>query len=269
MVKMIESKINGYNLSQSRSSFLYWILVAFTPLISYSQVILIDPGHGGDDCGARAVITIDDKQKEVCEKDLALSISKKIQQELKDEYQVFLTRSVDRSLSLQQRADIADRVQADIFISVHLNASTARSSHGFETFYLNNHNNAAVKRVEAIENRDSEGDQIVINQILADLVIERTAPSSKKLANLIHQHINQQVQSRHQLVDRGVKPALFYVLALSKRPATLLEAGFITNDKEIHTILSEEFQRDYAKSVAKGVREYFKSKSRSVRRNLF
>lgn len=238
------------------------MFIIFFILLSSSikaQTVLIDPGHGGSDCGAKAQVQINGKNITVCEKDLALSISKKIKEELDSEFNVFLTRSIDRDLELQERADIADRVQADIFLSVHLNASTSRSSHGYETFYLNNHDNAAVRRVEAIENRDLEGDQIVINQILADLVIERTAPRSKKLAGLIHQHINKRVQDKYQLVDRGKKPALFYVLALSKRPAALLEAGFITNDQEIHTILSPEFQRDYARSVAEGVRKYFKS----------
>ena len=234
------------------------MIAIFFHYTTLAQTVLIDPGHGGDDCGAKAEISFNGETQVICEKDLALSISLKIKEELGSDFNVFLTRSIDRNLELQERADIADRVQADIFLSVHLNASTSRSSHGLETFYLDNHDNAAVKRVEAIENRDSEGDQIVINQILADLVIERTAPRSKKLAGLIHQHINKRVQDKYQLVDRGKKPALFYVLALSKRPAALLEAGFVTNDQEIHTILSPEFQRDYAKSVAEGVRQYFK-----------
>ena len=230
-------------------------LIVFT---GHSQTILIDPGHGGSDCGAKAQVKMNGQTRTICEKDLALQIAKRIKEHLDDDFKVFLTRSVDRDISLQERADIAERVQADIFLSVHLNASSARASHGYETFYLNNHENAAVQRLESIENRDSEGDQIVINQILADLVIERTAPRSKKLAGLIHQHINTRVQNKYNLVDRGKKPALFYVLALSKRPAALLEAGFITNDNEIHTILSKSFQEDYAKSVAQGVRKYFK-----------
>lgn len=238
--------------------FAFFLLLSITSVSA--QVVLIDPGHGGSDCGAKATVKLDGKNQVICEKDLALSIALKIQEELKDDFNVFLTRSIDRDLDLQERADIADRVQADIFISVHLNASHSRTSHGFETYYLNNHDNAAVRRVEEIENVDSEGDQIVINQILADLVIERTAPSSKKLANLIHQNIGQRIENKYSLVDRGVKPALFYVLALSKRPATLLEAGFITNDQEIHTILSPQFQRDYAQSVANGVRKYFKER---------
>lgn len=236
------------------------LLILFSNL-SYAQTVLIDPGHGGDDCGAQAFVEIEGKRQRICEKDLALSISKKIQAELQKstDFKVYLTRSFDRNLGLQERADIAENVRADIFVSVHLNAAHDAGSHGFETFYLSNHNNEAVRKVEAIENRNSEGDQIVINQILADLVIERTAPSSKRLADLIHQRISEKARQKYRLVDRGVKPALFYVLALSKRPATLLEAGFITNHQEVHTILSEEFQLDYARSVAQGIKEYFKN----------
>jgi N-acetylmuramoyl-L-alanine amidase len=227
---------------------------------SISQTILIDPGHGGEDCGAKSFLKRKGKNKEkICEKDVALSISKKIQQNLSDtSYQVFLTRSIDREVTLEERARLADVLKADLFISVHINASTASGSNGFETFYLNNHDSAAVRRVEEIENRDTDGELNMVDKILTDLVIERTAPRSKHLADNIHMHIAKNIQKTYNLSDRGVKPALFYVLALTKRPAILLEAGFLSNKKELKMVTSDRFQDLYAKGVAQGLKEYLK-----------
>lgn len=225
---------------------------------AFSQIILIDPGHGGEDCGAKNSITINKLKKEICEKDIALSISQKIQEKLSKHYQTFLTRSIDKNLSLEERARLADTVKADLFISVHINASAIRGTQGFETFYLNNHDSAAVRRVEEIENRNTSGELTMVDKILVDLVIERTAPRSKKLATTVHEHIGKKVRKRFKVSDRGVKPALFYVLALTKRPAILLEPGFLSNENELKMVLSNEFQEAYASGVAEGVMEYLK-----------
>lgn len=241
--------------------------LTFIYLLSFStgssaQVILIDPGHGGEDCGAMAYLKKNKGKKVqvICEKDIALKIAKKIQRQLRKDFKVYLTRSIDSTLTLDKRADMADKIRADIFISIHLNSSTTKRGHGYETFYLSNHNDEAVKKIEKIENKNKKGEQVIINQILADLVIDRTAPQSKKLATLLHQEITKKIKVKFKLVDRGIKPALFYVLALSKRTSVLLEAGFISNDKEIKKVLSNDFQSRYAAAVAIGIRKYFSKK---------
>lgn len=245
-----------------------FIMISFLGLLSgfaSAQVVLIDPGHGGEDCGAKTVYKKKKKTKkgqQICEKDLALRIAKKIQHKLKKNYQVYLTRSLDRTLTLEERAALADKIKADIFVSVHLNSAHTKRGHGYETYYLDNHKDEAVKKIESIENRDAKGDELIINQILADLVIQRTAPSSKRLATLIHNNITKRVKRKFKLTDRGIKPALFYVLALSKRPSVLLEAGFISNDKDIEKILSDSFQNRYADGVTRGIRAYFKKKKK-------
>lgn len=248
---------------------LFFTLVLILSNISYAQVILIDPGHGGDDCGARTKKTDGKKVvSEICEKDVALSFAKKIHEKLSPHFTTYLTRSVDRTVTLEERAELAEKIKATLFISVHINSSEAKSSHGYETFYLDNHNNIAVRKVEQVENRNAKGEEVVINQILTDLVIERTAPESKALATVIHQQINKDVQKRFKLIDRGMKPALFYVLALSKRPAVLLEPGFLSNSSEMNKILSEDFQEAYSNAVATGIINFYKSKNKA-RPSLF
>jgi len=237
---------------------LFWGIV-FNPL--FGMTVLIDPGHGGEDKGASANILIGKKKIEVFEKDLALSMAKKIQFELnKKKISAFLTRSLDRTITLDERAQLADKLKADIYISVHLNASSKKEPRGFETYYLDNHNDGAIKKVEEAENKMLQGEDLIIQQILTDLVIGKTVETSKRLASFIHQKIYANVGQSHKMNDRGIKPGLFYVLALAKRPAVLLEVGFMSNQKEVNLILSEKFQNDYAKSVAEGVSQYISSK---------
>lgn len=227
-------------------------------------MVLIDPGHGGEDLGAVGQIGVGQKHKEIAiyEKDIALDLSKKILAELKRKgIKGFLSRSIDRTVTLADRAQMAEKIKADLYISVHLNASTQKEPRGFETYYLDNHQDAAVKKVEEAENKDLSGEALIVNQILTDLVIDKTVETSKGLALKIHNQIHADIGRSFGLVNRGIKPGLFYVLALAKRPAILLEVGFISNEKELKRLMTKEFQQRYAKAVAKGIAEYLKKKS--------
>lgn len=240
-------------------TLLILFLIGFTSSVM-AQSILIDPGHGGEDCGAKGKLWVGKTLKVICEKDIALSIAKIIHKDLAKDFSAYLTRSLDRTVTLEERAALADKIKADIFISIHINASTSKSSHGLETFYLDNHDNAAVKKVEQVENKNLKGEQVIINKILADLVIDRTAPSSRKMAKLVHSEISKKISKKYGITDRGVKPAIFYVMALSKRPSILLEVGFMTNTRELKKMRTKKFQTDYANAVSRGVRKYFKKK---------
>lgn len=246
----------------SRLKIFLLTIILLPQAICLGQVILIDPGHGGEDCGAKGhyikVIRNKKIKKTICEKDLALQMALKLRDRLKKHYSTYLTRSIDRTISLKERAQLAEKVKADIFISIHLNASHSKHSHGFETYFLNNHNDKVIKKIEKIENSELTGKDAIIKQILIDLVIERTAPQSRALAKMIHKNIKRKIIKKHKIFDRGIKPAIFYVLALSKRPAVLLEAGFLSNPKETKKLLSKKFQMNYTLGVYQGIKEYYK-----------
>ncbi len=227
--------------------FLFFLL----SLEASAAVILIDPGHGGEDMGAKAL-----GKSSMKEKDLTLQIATRIQEKLSRKHISYLTRSIDRTVTLVERAEMAEKVKADLFISVHINSNTNPSSHGFETFYLDNHDEVANKKVESVENAGVEGDDKVINQILIDLVIQNTVKSSRKLAQMIHANVANRVGRNFNITNRGVKPGLFYVLALSKRPGVLLEVGFISNKDELKKMASVSFQEAYAKSVSEAIEKY-------------
>jgi len=243
--------------------FKYFLFIfSFTLNCHYSwaglknHVILVDPGHGGEDCGAKAILKNRQGNKTVCEKDLALMISKRLNLILKKKYHSYLTRSIDRTLSLDERAQLADKVNADYFISLHVNAHESGAPNGLEIFYLDNHNDVAVKKIEGVENKDLKGENVIINQILADLVIQRTAPISKSLAEKVHDGIRAALKLKYKIEDRGPKPALFYVLALSKRPSILIEVGFISNSRDLKMMTNINFQELFASGIARGIDKF-------------
>ncbi len=229
------------------------LIFSFVWTKASALTILLDPGHGGSELGAKAFIH---QKKKIYEKDLNLKLAKIIQKKLATRHSVFLTRSYDKKVSLAQRAEIADKVNADLIISIHFNSSLEKGSHGFETYYLDNNNDAAVKKVEEVENHDHDGIDNGVNKILIDLAIDKTVSQSKKLSSRIHSRISKNIKKKFRMKDRGVKPGLFYVLALSKRPGVLLEAGFVSNSNEAQKITQPSFLNRYADSVVQGILDY-------------
>ncbi|MFA6236605.1 MAG: N-acetylmuramoyl-L-alanine amidase [Bacteriovorax sp.] len=235
------------------------IFISFSSANAFT--ILIDPGHGGEDDGAKAMTVGRVPEELIKEKDISLSIAQRIHEKLSAKnYTVFLTRSFDRTVTLPERAAIAEKTKADLFISVHINSSPEPSAVGFETYYLDNHNDVAIKKVEKTENVQTKGDEVVVQQILVDLVVEQTVKTSKPLAADIHSAIKSSVGRKYGIPSRGIKPGLFFVLALSKRPGVLLEVGFISTQKERVRMMNPKFQDDYASAVVNGIEKFIKSR---------
>lgn len=222
-----------------------------------AKTVLIDPGHGGDEIGA--VGNLDAKKtRKIFEKDLSLRLAKKVKEILSKYTSAYLTRSMDRLVTLQERADLADLVKADLFISIHFNSSTDAKSHGFEIYYLDNNSNVATNKVERAENLNLKGEEHTVNQILIDLVVQQTVVHSRKLATYVHEKLKP-VMKANKMSDRGIKPGLFYVLALSKRPGLLIEAGFVSNPGELKKVNEEKYLDQTARGIADGVLAYIQN----------
>ena len=234
------------------------ILSLFTfSFTSFAKVVLVDPGHGGEEVGAVGHLDAK-KMRRIYEKDLSLRLAKKVKEELSKEVSAYLTRSVDRVVSLQERADLADVVKADYFLSIHFNSSPDKKSHGFEIYYLDNNSNVGSNKIERAENLNLKGEELVINQIIVDLVVQQTVSHSIEMAKIVHEKVKP-VLKEHKLVDRGIKRGLFYVLALSKRPGLLVEVGFVSNPDELKKMNDERFLSSMAKAIASGVVNYVKT----------
>jgi N-acetylmuramoyl-L-alanine amidase len=228
---------------------------------AFALTILVDPGHGGEDDGAKAKSVGLNPEIEIKEKDIALAIAQKIYQILIDRnYNAFLSRSLDRTVTLPERAAIAEKTKADLFISVHINSSPTNGAIGFETYYLDNNNDVAIKKVEKTENMSGSNEELIVQQILVDLVIDQTVSTSKPLAFDIHSSIKKNVGAKYGIQSRGIKPGLFYVLALSKRPGVLLEVGFISTQRERVRMMNPKFQEDYARAVVDGIDHFVASR---------
>ena len=219
--------------------------------------VVVDPGHGGEQEGARA-------PDGAREKDVSLAISRRIAARLKRlGARVVLTRTGDISVPLANRAAIATAIRADMFLSVHLNsmptARQRRRSQGVETYFLSaNATDENAKAVAARENADRLAGEPEVDPddpvagILDDLQDAASLQGSSRLAYAVHEKLVQRLAAE----DRGVKQAPFYVLAGARMPAILLEVGFISHGVEGRKLESREYQDRIADAVAEGIRTF-------------
>jgi len=219
---------------------------------------VIDPGHGGKDPGARS-------GGGLLEKTVVLEIAKHVASRLRDDLgaSVVLTRSRDVFVPLEARTALANAEQADLFISIHANASTSRSLSGVETYYLENTNDRATLRLAAMENGlrligdvARKGDED-LSYILSDLVQQGKLQDSIALTKALHEGLVERLGKEYgDVVDLGVKRGPFYVLVGAYMPCALVEASFLTNEVEGRRLGQERYRRCIADGLVKGVRQY-------------
>lgn len=230
--------------------------------LSPIRVIVVDPGHGGKDAGAVG-------KKGTLEKDVNLAIAKALAKALRSAggYEVRLTRTTDEFISLQDRAEFANKIKADLFISVHCNAALSRSSKGFEIYFLSERSTddaaaAVARRENASIELEGPADKVQakVAQLLWSLAKTETLNDASELAALVHKHAQKELDD----VDtRGVKQAGFYVLKWAQMPAVLVESAFITNPKEESLLRSSQYINRLIGTVVRGVQEYERRKTQA------
>ena len=222
--------------------------------------LVIDPGHGGVDPGALG--------KSAKEKDVNLSVSKLFADMVKEKYpevKIIFTRTTDVQIPLVQRANIANEANADLFISIHSNASKNRSANGCETFTLGAGSSVEAKAAAMYENevilsednfeeiykgfdpRSSES--YIIFELMRGQDMERSA----ELAQLVQNGM----VNNGKLLNRGVSSAGFLVLHRTVMPKILVELGFISNREEEKFLASKEGQKKLAKGIFDGFSRYY------------
>lgn len=252
---------------KSKILCLLLIIITAFPFILKSQsssnqkirTVVIDPGHGGRDPGAVGRFSY--------EKDLVLAIALKTKEYINNSYndvEVILTRNDDTFLGLFERAEIANKHQADLFISLHINAATNRQARGTETFVMGLHRsasnlevakkeNAAILKEENFEERYMGFDpNDPESHIIFSLFQNAHLNQSLFLAQLIQDNFGEKLP----LINRGVKQAGFLVLWQTTMPSVLIEAGFISNREEEEYINTPEAQDKIAKSIYKAFSTY-------------
>lgn len=216
------------------------------PLPAHAFRVVIDPGHGGTNTGARGAAD------GVLEKRVTLAVAKQLAAELRTAgLDVALTREVDRTLTLRQRAVVANRQGADLFVSVHANASPSRSQRGFETYVLT----PTGVDVIAPALRDDEpaprpGVSAAVAGILDDVERGATQWEAADLAAAVQTSLR---EVRGKDGDRGVRQDAHHVLLGATMPAVLVEIGFVDHPIEGHELVEPEVQAGIAKAIASAV----------------
>lgn len=228
--------------------------------LTTKRIVVIDPGHGGHDPGAIGPTGLQ-------EKDVVLDIALKLKNILSKDpsLEVHLTRDRDIFIPLEERTAIARKKEADLFVSIHANASPNRAARGVETYLLNWTNDEEAMRVAARENYISmkrmkermAAYKSDVERILNDLSRDYKREESLKLAHLVQNSIITDIGKRYKRINLGVKQALFYVLVGASMPSILVEVSFISNPEEERLLSQEAYRATIAESIAKGINTYF------------
>lgn len=224
-------------------------------IIKKQRTIVIDPGHGGKDSGA-----IGNGLKE---KDLVLKISQFLGDELKSMgYKVLFTRNKDVFINLKDRTAFANKKNADIFISIHINAGPKTKSgsllSGVETFFLSPARSERSKNAAALENKgDIEDMNHFSQETYLNFLNREKIIASNKVAIDIQKHMLNKVQAKYNVKDGGVREAPFWVLVGATMPAILVECGYISNANDSRNLAQTNYQKLIAKGIANGVDAYF------------
>jgi len=217
--------------------------------------VVIDPGHGGKDTGTIG-------PSGLREKDLVLSVALKLRDLLKDRLntEVILTRDSDRFIPLEERTAIANQQGADLFISVHANASRNRKASGIETYVLSFATSDAEREVASRENASSQRNIRELEDLLKKIAMEDFNQESRDLAHAVQTELfSELLQERPRQKNRGIKQAPFIVLIGSNMPSILTEIGFISNPDDETYYRSAEAHDQVAEALYKGVESYFRS----------
>ncbi len=223
------------------------------------DVVVIDAGHGGKDHGTSG--------KQIKEKDLALSIALKVGNYIEKNVpgvKVIYTRKDDTYLSLDERADIANRAKADLFICIHANANPNTRAYGTETYVMGLHkdesNLAVAKRENSVilldENYHERYEGFDPNSPESYILFTLTQSAFQSSSLSFAQKVEDQFRNRVGRVSRGVKQAGFLVLWRTTMPSVLIETGFLSNSNEEKFLITEEGQNLIASGIYRAFKEY-------------
>jgi N-acetylmuramoyl-L-alanine amidase len=219
--------------------------------------IVIDPGHGGYDPGAMVGKTTE----AAISLDIALQLEKLLLKQ--PGIEVILTRRADTFLALQERTEIANRERADLFISIHVNASRNKAARGVETFLLDFASTPDAEAVAARENASSSMTMSHLNELVKKIALTTKADESRDLAVRVQRTMVRRLKPHNSAMrDLGVRSAPFVVLIGASMPSILVETAFLTHKQEGKLLARPAYRQHVAEALDEGVRHYLQSLKR-------
>jgi N-acetylmuramoyl-L-alanine amidase len=213
--------------------------------------IVIDPGHGGHDPGASG--------KGVEEAELVLDVALRLEKLLQKApgVEVILTRRTDEFIPLQERTAIANREGADLFLSIHANASSNPQARGIETYFLNFANNLSAAAVAARENAASGQAMGALPDLVKAIALNNKLDESRDFATHIQRMMFDRLRGSNSTIkDLGVKQAPFVVLIGAAMPSVLAEISFVTNPQEARLLKGAAYRQRIAEALFNAIRKY-------------
>ena len=218
--------------------------------------LVLDPGHGGNDSGARA--------QGVWEKQITLEIARELRGLLKRaQYEVVMTRDTDTFLSLQQRAQTANLERADLFVSIHVNSVPSQECHAVETYYLGPADDPRAEQLAGKENRESGYQLADFRRLLEGVYSQVRQAESRKLAQVVQQELVAVLGNTNPAIrDKGVRSAPFLVLVAAESPGILAEVSCLSNDEEAGRLADPAYRQRIARALFHGIHAYAEARNR-------
>jgi N-acetylmuramoyl-L-alanine amidase len=217
------------------------------------RTIVLDPGHGGKDPGAKGYSGV--KEKEV-----VLDISKRIKSLLQDAgLTVIMTRDSDTYPTLIQRTEMASKNEVDLFVSIHANSNPARRTEGIEVYYVKTQEKKDLDEEQRQRNErmylrtlNASPSVPALGAIVADMMYQlKTSESCKLAMRIVHD-----AAAKLETPNRGARHARYFVVRNTLMPAVLVETGFLTNRQEERRLNSSEYRQKLAESIARSILAY-------------
>jgi N-acetylmuramoyl-L-alanine amidase len=216
--------------------------------------IVIDPGHGGHDPGVLG--------KGLSEAALVLDVALRLEKLLQKEagVEVVLTRRTDVYVPLEERTEIANRQNADMFLSIHANASRNLDAKGIETFFLSFASSPDAEAVAARENSASNREMNQLPDLIKAITLNNKLDESRDLANIVQESLVANLRkSNKEVRSRGVKKAPFVVLIGAAMPSVLAEISFVSNRQELSLLKTPAYRQKIAESLHAAITRYRRS----------
>jgi N-acetylmuramoyl-L-alanine amidase len=214
--------------------------------------IVVDAGHGGWDLGTVG-------RHGLLEKDLVLEIAQRLAKLLESRLaaEVILTRKDDNYVPLDERAEIANQAQADLFVSVHANYSDLPSARGVETYYTNFFSAPGAKDKDVEAREDGSANKNGVATVLAPADLHERIEQSRRLAAYVQRSLYSTLSVENPgLRDRGVKEASYVVLTETAMPGILAEVSFVSSPTDEQKLRSDGYREQIAEALYKGVARY-------------